>query len=906
VADDQSPAQDSPVFHSTGGLTLPQLIDYLAESITDPERLKRVEGMLATATARAGGAVDAVAVKGLAPLVETFAVPIATVILKVLFAALETMEPLTDEIGKLALDAVVGDRPRRGYIPDDVGRRVLDRLAPSGGVVEPGIENAQHFVAMMVNLQLEPWLMGVAAEVFGDALDMLRGAGGALHSVAELREIVAQVFGGGRVMRRVLSPFIDDGIVTPAKWHTSKQYRPQLLGSGDAIRHYLRGRWSIEQLREELARQGWSDERIDALVSNATKRLTIDQLLFLQWRGAITDQQLVTAARDLGYDGDTAAQLIEIENTQRLDRAKAPILDAAIAAYVAGNIDEPALSQWIGTSAPTQADQVYELSAARARRQLRQQPLSAAEVRRLTLKGVLAVSDYRRALERENFAPDAVTALELELRIDLDAAGDVEKARTAQAAQRAADRAAADADRAQREADLAARKALPTLQEYRRAYVRGLLTRDTFAAALTREKVAIAASDLALLLADADADREKYLADQEHRTAAIAAGDSPRLSIGTLEQAVLSNVLTLPEFDARLAQSNIPDPDRRVLVELLQSKIAARDEATAQRAAAAERATRAGVSLSVFERAVRLGVRTIDQYAAWLDTIGTPDVAKALILELLQQQLTADAAARARRDATDQAPAVAGLSLAQRRRAYVAGVRPRAYYADALAAAGWSIDDRDVELSLADAEADQAAAARARRDAIDAETQSASVTLGQMQRAVTLGLATPDELRDYLAARGYSDADAQLIVDLVLADIPNVRAGQQLESRIAGELAEKGVVLADRKALVRRGLWTLDQYTGALQADGYSDDDAALLAQLLSEQIAVDFAGLRAKVTKSLAAGDGAPTIDDVDAAFAAGEIDAAGVRDALLMYGVPQDSATLYARLLPDFGEQG
>jgi hypothetical protein len=141
--------------------------------------------------------------------------------------------------------------------------------------------------------------------------------------------VITQVFGGSRITRRVLAPFIDDGIVTPAKWATAKQYRPTLLSAGAAAEAYMRGDWTIEQLTEELARQGWSDERIQVTVDNARKRLTLDELIFRHFRGEISDVETAQLARALGYDEATTAAKLAIEDAKRIDALHAPIVNEA-------------------------------------------------------------------------------------------------------------------------------------------------------------------------------------------------------------------------------------------------------------------------------------------------------------------------------------------------------------------------------------------------------------------------------------------------------------------------------------------------------------------------------------------------------------------------------------------------
>jgi len=769
--------------------------------------------------------------------------------------------------------------------------------ASLGGELHPTDEPAKAFLSAMAQMALEGWLEGWVVE----ALSV-----GQLETFGDLDDTMSHVLGLGRASAAVHGPIVKHMIVTPLEWKMALEHRPELLGQGEAIRHFLRGGWTRERLSQELGRQGVSEDRIDILISNATKRLTVDQLLFLNERGVISDADLFARCRDLGYDDDTATNLLKIETTQRLERLRAPLIDAVTAAYIAGDVDESELTRTVTELAPTQQQGVFEISNAKAKRLLRRKNLSSTDERRLTKAGIRSVADYRAALARENYDADAIDALELELRKEIGDADDLAAARAQQKQQQADDKAQRDADAAARKAEIAARNALPALAEYRSAYVHGLITRETFGAAIQRAKDGISPADLEFLLADADKARDGYLTAEDQRKEALARNHDPQLPIATLEAAVIEGVLTVADFDSQLAKRKIADDDRRVLVALLQDRIGQRAAADKKRADAAAKADAKGVPLATFERAVRLGIRSVADYAAYLDALDTADVDKALILDLLGAEMQQDADARKKREARDAAAAEKGISLAQRRRAYIAGVADRAYYEQSLIDAGWPVDDRAVEMQLADLEAADAADARAKRADLESRTAAATVTLAQMERAVKLNLASTSELRTYLTAKGYSGDDAELIVSLVVADVPDVRAGQQLEQQAVAQLASKDVSLADRKALVRKGLLSIEEYGALLGRDGYGADDVALLVELQREEIGVDLEGLRKRVAAQLAKAPDAPGIDEVDSVLSSGDTNANDVGNALAALGVDRSAAVLYARLVTRYGTSG
>jgi hypothetical protein len=838
-----------------------------------------------------------------------------------IIAATDIPETLLDPLARGALNSLIRDEPAGRHGDPTVGERLLQKLTRHTSSVEPGTEGAARFLTLFINESVEAWLRGVAVELVTEFLPKFAGIGGGVEAVQKLQEVIEHALGGDRMVRRVLQPFISATAITPAQWHVNKQFRPELLSAGAVIEAFLAGRVTREFLEEELARQGWSAERIGQQIENARKRLNFADLEDLVYRGIRPEQWAQSVLHDSGYDPDTIDDLFRLQGTKRVAQLESQEISALVTAYANREIDEATLERLLNTSVTVLAERSFATELAHLRRAINVRYLSSSDVRRLALKGILSVIDFRQALEREGWVPEAIAALELELRADLHKDRELELLRRDQAAERAAEKQRQAEERAARLAETAVLKAQPALADVRKAYVRGHVPIERLVAAIRFAHDGITDDDLAALVAEAEQDRDDYLAAIERRTAADAANLDEAVPLAKVEDAVLHGILSLDEYARELQTRRYDADESRLLVMLLRTKMEDQAQAHQAREAAATRAALRGISLPDFERAVRLGLRTIDQYGALLDRLETPEIAKALALDLLRAQMQQDAEALAKRKAAEQAAHVKHISLEQRRRAVVRGVRPRSDYERALVDAGLPADDQQVELALVDLELAEAEAARSRRAQVArelAERQAReeaqrlaraaaaaeppappTLTLGQVERAVKLGLLTPADLRDYLASRGYDPSDVELLVALVVADVPDTRAAQQRRQQIAPALRTKGVSLAEFEDSVRRGLRTVDAYEALLVSQGYGDDDVLLLSQLLEEEVALDLDGLRTQIRTLLEAGPDLPTLDELETALATGEVSAAQAQAFLSSIGVPRDTALVYTRLL-------
>lgn len=934
---------DKPGFTASGSPTLQQLVDYLVESLYDPRKLERLSNAQSNAIARGEAVAQASRVASADELGGT-----ASKVLEGLqraggwvaayFASLAIENAFDIDIANVEF-AKLGASGERNRVAAVLTEKIIESLTGGSKSIEASPAPAAAYVNTVLHIQIETWMIGLIAEVlsgFAPQFEQVQLAG-------EIGNRITAAFGIGDSSSRVLRPYIDNLVVEPLRRYIDKTYRPMLVGPDKAIAMidqgawdytrmheelalqgysdekirflfkdsrkllqpaaaaevFLRGDWTEPQLIEELTRQGWDAERIEILVKNARRRLSLEQLMFLHYRGQLDQGQVISGIRALGYDTLTAGVLFSIATQQRTERWREASVDAAVTAYVDRVIDDKALEDNVRANVAIREEATFILLTAQLRRQYRTKRLAAHQVRELVKDGLQEPADYRRALARDGWNEEAQLLLELQLRVELQQERDVAKARAEQAAERAAEKAERLAAKQQRQTELAerqAREAFPSLSEYRTAYVHGAIPREVYVAALAREHIV---EDLDVILLETDADREQHLADLERRAALESRITAPGLSIAALEQTVLDDILGLGEFDARLAQRGYADGDRRLLTALLTIRLAARDEARQKRAAAAATAAGAGVSLDAWERAVRLGVRTRAQYAAYLDSLGTTDLAKRLILDLLDASLAQDATTRATRAAREEAAMQQGISLAQRRRAVIAGVRPIASYEDALRAAGWPVDDQLLELDLVRVELAAAAEARARRDAIAPAAAGRTLSLGQLERAFTLSFLDGAEFRDALRALGYDAGDVELIVALNVAALPDVRAGQRQRDVVRRELAEKGVSLADLERLVKRGIRTPADYGADLLARGYGVDAVDLLVQLIAEEVAIDVDGLRAKIAAALATVDAAPTLDELVEAFRQHAIDVVDLQDMLVSLDVPRDAALVFSRLV-------
>lgn len=886
--------------------SLQQLVEYFVQLLTSPGALQAYETSFTNAITK-----GARVARGAEIQASTF----VAAILGDFLAGLEgQIEPVVGPfLSKLAghllgVDLSVAELRKSAKEGGEgpIGRAAADiafkLLAPPEGAIEPGDEGAKKMLGTLAQLTFNGWFEATAMEMLVTLFPDMDS----FESIAELPHELVNALGLSRLARTGLRPLARIAIATPMEWKLNKAHRPQLLSAAQVARQWARGKWDWPDVQEELARQGYSEERIDAVINEQRKFESPEDAALYARRVDKKTFDPMRYLQEAGYDDQAANLALTIANQRRLDAQEKELAAAAIAAYVAGDISFTRFVKAVRDlqMAPTETDHALRLGE--LRRGFAVTPIADGEARQAVKLKLLSFSQYRSYLEGRGFDQFGIDVKELLLRAEIDADVSAEELRARQAADRAAAKAETDAERAARLAERAKVDALPAYSDVRRAYVRGLVPIERFTEAINDAHPGIAPDDAAALLLEAQQDRAAYVAQQAEHEAALARDTDKALPLATLERSVLEGISSIEALDSELARRGYSDEARRIEIALMRGRLEDQKAAALAKARAEARAQLQGVSVADMERAVRLGLRTPADLAALLVQLGTPAIEQGLIVDLLAVDMSRDAEAAAKRAAADAAAKAKAINLPLRRRLVLRGVRSLDDYSADLADAGVSLEDRGLELQLLELELADAGAAAARRATIEdqqaakeAAAAESGLTLAQVEHAVKLGILAPDDLRSFLELRQYTEADIDTLVASVVAEIPDLRAGATARTTATKELADAGVDLGALERAVLRGLRSVEDYGAALAQRGKDPDTIALLSQLVTEKVGVNLDGLRAKIATALGTVDNPPTVAEIDAAIRAGAVDDPSVQAFLTSIGVARDVALVYARLV-------
>lgn len=857
----------------------------------------------------AGGAISSALAEAVAIVIETLigvATPIAGGIAKGIARGEDRTEAAFGELASVAIGDALGvsvptsfggrgGRAGRAASVRQMSDAVIRALIPlDNTTLTPATEPSTRYMAWVLQMGLEGWLEGWIFEML-TSIPYFPG----IETFAELDDILARVLGLERITRSVLRPYVDACIVTPADWHCNRTYRPQLLSVSETVRQFTRKRWTREQAGEELARMGYSEDRIEALIAANKKRISASQVIAGIFVGLWDEATAITMLMEDGYDEVNAQRLVSIERSERIARSNERFASAAISAYQSGAISDFELDSALAVAYELADDRNAARSLAEFGRAARIKELSEADLEAAVKRNIISMADYRAGLARLGYSPEAAGVLELMLRDVLNDAEEARRVKAARDAELAAEKERKRIEAAERKAALEAERAVtePSLRQIERAVIRGLLPMSAYDAFLREAKYST--ETIGFLVGLLEQERVEYVADQERRAEAAARAARSQIAVGQLERAVERGLLSVGEYRAQLEDRELPAGDVDLLVRLADDRREQYLAAQERRAEAEARAAQRGLSLSQLERAVLRGVISLDTYAARLVDAGFDASDVATLRELLRLQLLDVAAAEAKRAEAEARAQNKGLSLSQMERAVLRGVRSLDDYRALVASLGFAAPDVATLADLLRLEVQEAEAARVRQQEIEREQAQQPLSLSQIRQAVIAELVTLADYRAYLTGLGYQPGDVDVLVSLAMLDLQEAAAARERRARTDGAGGVRTATLAQVERAVRAGAATMDEYRAALVAGGYAPADRDMLIELLTIELAGDAAARQRRAEIEQERSERQLSIGQAERAVRAGALTLMQYRDAVRLAGYDDaDTAILVATL--------
>ena len=259
-----------------------------------------------------------------------------------------------------------------------------------------------------------------------------------LDEIREIGEEVAKNLGLGRLQRLALAPIVQILLAEPYKWFINEVARPTQLKLGEVINPFSGSIMPASLIWRSLAREGYSDDKIAALLELHRKKPGETDILTLFEGGHYDDARVQAELKRLGYDDTGSAVKFEADHLKAQRPYQDEVRAAVTTAYADGHIERSEL-EGIINSMPLSADErALVLLAADYKRRVPNKHLTVAQLEAAFEQGILDLQEFTDQLTTQGYAPDDQDVLLLLTLNKLNKQKEAAAAKTARAARQAA------------------------------------------------------------------------------------------------------------------------------------------------------------------------------------------------------------------------------------------------------------------------------------------------------------------------------------------------------------------------------------------------------------------------------------------------------------------------------------
>ena len=696
------------------------------------------------------------------------------------------------------------------------------------GSLAPSDKAANKFMEIAAHMAIEGWLQGWIVELC---------TWDKAERFADLKDTLENVLGIGRLSRRAMAAPMTVLVEDPYLALLNSRYHPTRLSPAQAVRYYLRGGANRTELQALMDLDGYRFDYVDALIADERKLPDPSELEVLLSHGSLQDADVLASLKHMGYDDVSAADKLNALKLGRADTVNRAFVHENLALFKAKKISYNEMVALLDKANLPLLENERLVTLIDTLERTRRTQLTLAEGELLYKKGVWDEPKFDALAQWHDYWVEDRQALEDLLAHEIDderiRAGKraIWAQRREDAFQRAEQARAERLRLAQQEVES---KGVSTAQ-YELLVEDGLRTPAEYQAYLIRKQVAV---DNAIALTQALINKLVVKSAAAAKKAAAAGqAKAKNLDIAQLEAAVKQGLITKADFTANLVHIGLSSTDAELLTEELQGQM---DSAAAKAKAVADLKAKAAVKhvdVSQEERAVRLGIETVQQYAAFLDSHGFEPHDRDVLVAEVQAQLATDQQTADKKKAAAAKLAAKGLSLSQLERLVRAGVKTPADYQAALAAAGIDAADQQALMDYLKLQMDQDQQDLLLHGHAAGLVGQLGPSLSDLGRAVKLGVIPVAAYQDVLNRAGLSTADQQTLVKTLAAQIKTTRGQQSTAQSVAKQVSAAGVSLATLEKDVLRGALSMAQFEGLLAGYGVPQTEITDVAALVQDQI---------------------------------------------------------------------
>jgi hypothetical protein len=291
----------------------------------------------------------------------------------------------------------------------DLYKLLEEEFKPASGDLEAGDAGpAETFLGFLMNFAIRQGNIEALVEMLPEEIRIGEG-------FRAYGELMAKNLGLGRMARRALQPLIQVLVADPLMYKLQEQYRPKRIGAMPAIKKFFRDTTFEQQMRKELGQEGYSDDRINDLITDLRPLLGERQILehFTRFgevtTPGVSGNPLNTREqlKQRGFTDDDVQKLIDLSH---------PVLDKGeiTTLFANGVIDQTLASGYLGQLGYDDTTAQLVLRAHSLQHHHARQ-IGLAELKKAFHNSVIDLLELKAHLTAQGYSDDDIQIITLDL-----------------------------------------------------------------------------------------------------------------------------------------------------------------------------------------------------------------------------------------------------------------------------------------------------------------------------------------------------------------------------------------------------------------------------------------------------------------------------------------------------------
>jgi hypothetical protein len=316
-------------------------------------------------------------------------------------AILEGLLQMPIDTDKLRTTAIKrGQHSAAENLGADFFNALLATIAPTGDIsADQGLANAAGMMGYLLNFGIREGNVAMVADIEIEGTKFFQGLEG-------YTEGMSKALGLSRLARIVLHPLVQITAGDPVTYALRKKYRPTLHDAKDLAAAYFRGDISDADMAEQLAIEGWTDQRGKEHIDALRPRVLSGEIFRAYDSGAIDRPEALRRLGLLGYVAADAEFLTKVHDTEVAQKSSQRIANKLGEEFLRGVITETEFTAALGNLSLSDTERTAIIGETGQLSVLPRHSLTILEMHKAFLDGVITVTDWDQYLVRTGYRQD--------------------------------------------------------------------------------------------------------------------------------------------------------------------------------------------------------------------------------------------------------------------------------------------------------------------------------------------------------------------------------------------------------------------------------------------------------------------------------------------------------------------